>query len=56
MIFGPEFLEETIKACRREQERLRLDYERQEGVIRFCEKVLKDASNPSKDVPPEVKL
>jgi len=38
------FFEETILLCKKEQERLRMDFERQEGVIRFCQKLITDGT------------
>lgn len=37
-----EFLEKTIAACKKEQDTLRLNFERQEGVILFCQMILRD--------------
>ena len=35
-----KFFEETMAACKKEQERLRMDFERQEGVVRFCQMMI----------------
>lgn len=42
------FLQNTIDTCKKEQERLRMDFERQEGVIRFCQHLIQQLNNKSK--------
>lgn len=39
-----EFLEGVIASCRKEQERLKMEFERQEGVARFCQKLIEDGT------------
>lgn len=46
-----EFFEGVLASCKKEQERLRMEYERQEGVIRFCQKMIEDGNF----APPEEK-
>lgn len=41
MLLDKSYLEKSILECKKTQERLRLDFERQEGVIKFCEFTLK---------------
>jgi len=38
--FTKEYFETVINSCRKEQEVQRMNFERQEGVIRFCQMVL----------------
>lgn len=35
-----EYFEKVISTCRQEQERLRMDFERQEGVVKFCQMLI----------------
>lgn len=49
MILNIEYFKQTIENCKKEQEKLRLDFERQEGVIRFCEYTIKRMADDEKE-------
>lgn len=41
MVIDKKFLEDMILASKREQDSLRLNHAKQEGVIAFCEMLIK---------------
>ena len=41
-----QFFLNMIANCRKEQDRLRIEFERQEGAIRFCEYIIETELKP----------
>ncbi len=44
-----KYFEDAIAECRKTQERLRMDFERQEGVIRFCQYTIERIERDEKE-------